>query len=86
MTTTQSEILEDLRQEGWDLSELLPEPSEEIIAERLAALEASVTEFEKARSELAPGMGSERVLELLKLYDELMSQLDEVLGDMSGED
>ena len=65
MTTTQFEILEDLRQEGWDLSELLPEPSEEIIAARLEELDASVTEFEKSRTELAPEMRSERVLELV---------------------
>jgi oligoendopeptidase F len=75
VTTTQIETLEGLRQEGWDLSELLPEPSEEVIATRLAELEVSVTEFERSRSGLAPDMGSERVLELLKLYDALMSQL-----------
>ena len=33
---------------GWDLSELLPEPSEAVFAARLAALEAAVAAFEPA--------------------------------------
>ena len=75
MTTTQFETLKDLRQEGWDLSELLPEPSEAIIADRLAELDKSVSEFEGFRDELAPDMSPGRVLELLERYDSLLSQL-----------
>jgi len=75
MTVTQFETLEKLQQEGWDLSELLPEPSEKVIAARLEELEKAVAEFEKGRSELSPEMGSNRLLEQLKIYDELMSRL-----------
>ena len=75
MTTTPVEALEGLKQEAWDLSELLPEPSGEIIASRLAELEEVVAEFEKGREALSPEMGSTRLLETLKTYDELLSRL-----------
>ena len=39
---------------GWDLSELLPETSEEVISGRLADLEATVSAFEARRGELGP--------------------------------
>lgn len=75
MTTTQSETLPGLRQEAWDLSELLPEPTEEVIAARLGELEVAVSEFEKGRSQLSPEMGSELLLAKLEAYDDLVSQL-----------
>ena len=65
MTTTQFETLVDIEQEGWDLSELLPEPSEEVIATHLQELEDAVADFEKDRSTLSPEMGSDRLLERL---------------------
>ena len=75
MTTTQFETLAGLKQEAWDLTELLPEPSEEIIAARLAELEEAVAQFEKGRSELSPDMGSARLLEQVQTYDDLLSRL-----------
>ena len=75
MTTAQYETLVDLRQEGWDLSELLPQPSENVIAARLEELEKAVADFEKGRSELSPEMGSQRLLQHLQTYNDLLKQL-----------
>jgi oligoendopeptidase F len=75
LTTTQSEALADVRQEGWDLSELLPQPSEQIIAARLEELEQAVADFEKGRSDLSPEMGSALLLEKVQAYNDLLSQL-----------
>ena len=46
---------------GWDLSELLPEPSEEVFAARLADLEAAVAAFEARRADLDPRMDPRHV-------------------------
>ena len=46
MTVTDTTELESFRQEGWDLSELLPEASESVVSARIADLEASVSAFE----------------------------------------
>ena len=75
MTVTQFEVLEELHQEGWDLSELLEEPSERVISERLSELESAVAELETTREELSPKLDSNRLLELLKTYENLLSQL-----------
>ena len=42
MTVTKSLNAEALQPEQWDLSELLPEPSEAVISSRISDLEASV--------------------------------------------
>ncbi len=75
MTTTPSATIAGLRQEGWDLSELLPEPTEEVIAQRLEDLEQAAAKFEKGRSSLSPEMGSAGLLEQVQSYDDLMSKL-----------
>jgi len=75
VTTTQTGVLKDLRQAGWDLSELLPEPSEEVIAARLEELEVRVSAFEERRQELSPDMGSEKLLEVQQDYEDLLSRL-----------
>lgn len=75
MTTTETGILRDLRQAGWDLSELLPEPTEQIISARLEELDARVAAFEERRRELSPDMGWERLLAIQQGYEDLLSRL-----------
>ena len=50
---------------AWDLSELLPEPSEEEIARHTARLEESVAAFEQVREELSSEMDPARLVEIL---------------------
>jgi oligoendopeptidase F len=56
---------------GWDLSELLPEPSEEVFAARLADLESAVAAFERRRSDLDPRMEPRAFLAIVRQYEEL---------------
>ncbi len=60
----------------WDLSAMLPEPSEAVIAERFAALEAIVADFESCRGSLRPVMDPGEFLAILKRYE----ALDEALS------
>jgi oligoendopeptidase F len=64
----------------WNLSELLPEPSEEVIAARFAALEADVAAYEARREGLAPGMDRAAFLDLVRRYEELMERMNEISG------
>jgi oligoendopeptidase F len=56
---------------GWDLSELLPAPSEEVIARRFAELEAALQVFEASRSSLSAAMEPQQLLAILRRYEEL---------------
>jgi oligoendopeptidase F len=56
---------------GWDLSELLPEPSEEVFAVRLAELDTALAAFERRREDLNPGMDPGTFLAILRQYEEL---------------
>jgi oligoendopeptidase F len=60
---------------GWDLGELLPEPSEEVIAERLANVEASVTQLEKQREKLDPEMDPALVVQIIQQVEDLVEQV-----------
>ncbi|HEX3530864.1 MAG TPA: M3 family oligoendopeptidase [Thermoanaerobaculia bacterium] len=64
----------------WDLAEILPEPSEEIISQRLAHLDALVTAFESRRSSLHPTMGSAELLAVMRQYDELSEEMNAISG------
>jgi oligoendopeptidase F len=64
----------------WDLSELLPEPSEEVMVERLADLEASVAAFESRREGLSPGMNAGELLEALRHYEQINEQMSLLSG------
>ncbi len=55
----------------WDLSEMLPEPSEPVIADRFAGLEAAVADFESCRERLRAGMEPAEFLAILKRYEAL---------------
>ncbi|HEY0556710.1 MAG TPA: M3 family oligoendopeptidase [Thermoanaerobaculia bacterium] len=65
---------------GWDLSELLPEPSEEVFASRLAALEAAVTAFELRRADLDPRMEPGAFLAVVRQYEELHDLIQVING------
>jgi oligoendopeptidase F len=62
-------------QTSWDLSELLPEPSEAIINERLTGLEAAAEAFEKRREDLTTSIGESTFLEILGEYERLLEQV-----------
>ena len=64
----------------WDLSEILPEPSEEIISKRLAHLDALVTAFESRRSSLHPAMGSAELVAVMQQYDEISEETSALSG------
>lgn len=83
MSISASRTLDDIRQEGWDLSELLDEPSESIIGQRLAELDRDVGAFEICRDELSPDIGRERLLELVRAYEQIAGRLA-VLGSYGG--
>lgn len=59
---------------GWDLSELLPEPTEEMISGRLAEIESAVAAFEARRGELHPEMSPDVFLEILRQYEAIIEQ------------
>jgi oligoendopeptidase F len=65
---------------GWDLSELLPAPTEEVIARRFAELEAALREFEACRETLAAAGGRrsrlspQQLLAILRRYEAITEQ------------
>jgi oligoendopeptidase F len=62
---------------GWDLSELLPSPSEEVIAQRFAELESALQEFEACRASLAPGappITPQQLLAILRRFEAITEQ------------
>lgn len=59
----------------WDLSEMLPAPTEEIIRERLDNLEESVQTFEAARATLSPDMDPEQLLAIIQQYEATAEQI-----------
>lgn len=64
----------------WDLSELLPEPSEAVISERLARLEAAVSAFESRRGSLSPQMDRGEFLALVRQYEQLVEEMNTLAG------
>ena len=64
----------------WDLSELLPEPSEAVFAARLAELEEAVTAFEQCRADLNADMDPRRFLEILREYEALINRMQVISG------
>jgi oligoendopeptidase F len=64
----------------WDLSELLPEPSEAVIAQRLAALDTSVAAFESCRASLGPQIEPGVFREILRQYEQIIEQTNALSG------
>ena len=65
---------------GWDLSELLPEPSEQELSARLAGLEAAMADFEQRRADLDPKMEPHAFLAILRQYEELQNLIQVING------
>lgn len=78
LTTTPRFASYELR--GWDLSELLPNASEETISARLSEMESAVAAFEARRGELHPEMRPETFLEILRQYEALVEQMSQTAG------
>ncbi len=65
-------VKEGFEQQGWDLSELLSEATEEELSRRIAQLEAEVAAFESRRQELGPSVEPAALLEILGAYEGLV--------------
>jgi oligoendopeptidase F len=62
-------------QTSWDLSALLPEPSEAVISERLDDLERAVEAFEKRRADLTAVIAKSTFLQILGECEALLEQV-----------
>ncbi len=78
MTLTKEAVTYDLS--GWDLSEMLPEPSDTVIRERIDNLEENVATFEAARAKLAPDMDPDQLLAVVQQYETITEQLHRLGG------
>ncbi|HEY2292159.1 MAG TPA: M3 family oligoendopeptidase [Thermoanaerobaculia bacterium] len=65
---------------GWDLSELLPEPSERELSARLSDLETAAADFEQRRGDLDPNMEPRVFLAILRQYEELHNLIQVING------
>src|SRR5689334_20860005 len=65
---------------SWDLSELLPEPSQEVFSARFADLESAVASFERRRADLDPQMDPRAFLSILRQYEELHELIQVING------
>ncbi len=74
MTVTTLEKPREYTLSGWDLSELLPEPSEALIEERLGQIEETVQTFVGLRDKLSPEMDPEILLAAVRQYEALIEQ------------
>ncbi|MCB1057763.1 MAG: oligoendopeptidase F, partial [Acidobacteria bacterium] len=62
-------------QTHWDLKDLLPEPSEEVLGAEIRALEAATSAFEQRRGELAAGMAPEAFLDIVRQFEALLAAM-----------
>jgi oligoendopeptidase F len=78
MTTVTAPSTATYQLRGWDLSGLLPAPTEEVIARRLAELEAALRDFEASRAALAAGgpsrLSPQQLLAVLRRYEAITEQ------------
>lgn len=65
---------------SWDISELLPESSEEGISKAVTGLEAAVGVFEAFRDRLDPKMPRELFHEMVRQYEDIEEQMDTIGG------
>ncbi len=66
--------------ERWDLSDLLPEPSETVLQQRLAALDEAVRRFEQRREVLRPDMDPDTFLEVVREYERIVEHMQTLYG------
>ncbi len=67
----------------WDLSELLPDTTEEGISTKLDQIEAAAEDFVARRELLRSDMAPEELLRLMQQYEELIAKID-VVGAHAG--
>jgi oligoendopeptidase F len=65
---------------GWDLSELLPEPSESVFAAWLAEIDSAATAFEMRRASLHAQMDPQEFLAILRQYEALINRIQVISG------
>jgi len=65
---------------GWDLSELLPAPSESIFNVWLTELDTAATAFEARRASLDPLMDPAELLAILRQYEALLNRIQVING------
>lgn len=64
----------------WDLTDLLPEPTEAVISERIGRMWQAVEDLESRRDRLRPEMEPQELLDLLRRYEALLQQMDVLAG------
>ena len=74
MTTASLEKTRDYELSGWNLSELLPDPSASGVAKVLDEIEAAVKTLELRRDELNPEMAPSALLDIVKQYEEMTTK------------
>ncbi|MBX3001139.1 MAG: M3 family oligoendopeptidase [Caldilineaceae bacterium] len=72
--TVQTKDTVEYKLSGWDLSKLLPAPTEDLIKERLDNLEENVETFEAARPKLSTQMEPDQLLAMVKQYEAITEQ------------
>ena len=60
---------------GWDLTELLPEPTDELISARLAELEQAAAAVEAQRPALSPALEPAALLSLVQQLEQISRQM-----------
>jgi len=75
MTVIDTRDQTEYKLSSWSLAELLPEPSPDVIAERIAEVEAAVVELEAERSLLSPTMTAESLFGVVRQYERLVERL-----------
>ena len=74
MTTATLEKTNNYELSGWDLSELLSDPSKQGVDKVLAELEHAVQTLEAKRNDLDPEMAPATLLEIIKQYEDLTTK------------
>jgi oligoendopeptidase F len=65
----------EYKQKTWDLSELLPEPREELVSARLEELGKAVSEIEAARPRLDSDLDPREYLDLVRSYEAIVERV-----------
>ncbi len=67
----------------WDISELLPDTSEDSIAHEISLIDAEVESFVRQRETLKPEMAAEDFLAMMREYERLISRMDKLVAHAS---
>ncbi|MCB9147656.1 MAG: M3 family oligoendopeptidase [Caldilineaceae bacterium] len=75
MTIATLEPTKQYELSGWDLSELLPEPSDALINDRLDTLEEAVDAFVAKRASLSPDMDPDDLVRIVRELEDISERL-----------